>query len=154
MLFKVSEEESLEQKCVALLDQIQLLQKENAVLKVNTSSSNVDQKKDGEGNDLSGEENVLEGPSCDKSVTEDMSLAEAEEKIAGLLKIKEKLVKCQAEKSLLEEDLENLKEDISTITLANRSVGLFTILPVLVLLVAILIAFLPSIASLFGTNEF
>jgi len=151
---QVSEEESLEQKCVALLDQIQLLQKENAVLKVNTSSSNVDQKKDGEGNDLSGEENVLEGPSCDKSVTEDMSLAEAEEKIAGLLKIKEKLVKCQAEKSLLEEDLENLKEDISTITLANRSVGLFTILPVLVLLVAILIAFLPSIASLFGTNEF
>lgn len=60
----------------------------------------------------------------------------------------------RAEKSLLEEDLENLKEDISTITLANRSVGLFTILPVLVLLVAILIAFLPSIASLFGTNEF
>lgn len=90
--------------------------------------------------------------SLEKSAS-DVSLAEAEEKIAGLLKLKEKLVKVQAEKVQLKEDLASMEEEISTITSANRSITACAILPILVMLVAFVIAFLPSAATLFGTNE-
>lgn len=90
--------------------------------------------------------------SMEKSVSE-VSLVEAEEKIAGLLKLKEKLVKVQAEKVQLKEDLASMEEEISTIISANRSITACAIIPILVMLLAFVVAFFPSAASLFGTNE-
>jgi len=82
------------------------------------------------------------------------SLEEAEEKISGLLQVKEKLVNVQAEKERLEGDVTRLEEELSIIAVASRTLTACTVIPIIVLLVAIVMAFLPWISSIFGTRDF
>merc|ERR1711913_272888 len=84
----------------------------------------------------------------------EMSLSEAEEKIAGLLQLKEKLVVVQADNSRLEEDVSGLEEELSTMSATARFITACSVIPVIVILIAIIIAFFPSVSSLFGTKDF
>jgi len=96
----------------------------------------------------------LSGSSCSDISQLELSLEEAEEKIAGLLKVKEKLVLVQAEKSQLEVDVSQLEDELSTLAVASRSLTACTVIPIIVLLVAIVTAFLPLISSAVGTRDF
>jgi len=82
------------------------------------------------------------------------SLEEAEEKISGLLQVKEKLANVQVEKERLEGDVTRLEEELSIIAVASRTLTACTVIPIIVLLVAIVMAFLPWISSIFGTRDF
>merc|ERR1712083_475083 len=62
----------------------------------------------------------LSGSSCSDISQLELSLEEAEGKIAGLLKVKEKLVQVQAEKCL-EVDVSQLEDELSTLAVASRS---------------------------------
>jgi len=96
----------------------------------------------------------LSGSSCSEVSQLEISLEEAEEKIAGLLKVKEKLVLVQAEKSQLELDVSQLEEELSTLAVASRSLTACTVIPIIVLLIAIVTAFLPAVSSILGTRDF
>lgn len=82
------------------------------------------------------------------------SLKEAQVKIDGLLEVKEKLVSIQAEKDRLEGDVSRLEEELSIISVASRTLTACTVIPIIVLLIAIVMAFLPFISSIFGTRDF
>jgi len=156
-------------KCKLLREQIQSLEKTNSQLQDRYSKQeaemallklcSLEPKRDSSKTDLSPKEsggdilNVSASSCSDVSVLE-MSLSEAEEKIAGLLKLKEKLVKTQAENSRLEEDVSMLEEELSTLSVASQSLTACTVIPIIVILIAIIVAFFPSISSLFGTNDF
>merc|ERR1712142_670456 len=92
--------------------------------------------------------------SCSDISQLEISLEEAEEKIAGLLKVKEKLVLVQAGKSQLELDVSQLEDELSTLAVASRSLTACTVIPLLVLLVAVVTAFLPAVSSILGTKDF
>jgi len=89
----------------------------------------------------------------DVSVLE-QSLEEAETKIAGLLKMKEKLVIVQGEKSQLELDVSTLEEDLSTMSAVSRTLTACTMGPLLVMLIAVVVAFFPVFSSILGTRDF
>jgi len=84
----------------------------------------------------------------------EQSLEEKEEKIAKLLHVKERLVSVESEKSLLESDVSNLEEELSLLSALGRGLTACTLGPLLVLLVAVVLAFLPSFSSLVGTKDF
>jgi len=84
----------------------------------------------------------------------EQSLEEAEGKIAKLLRVKERLVSVQTEKSQLEADVSNLEEELSVLSSLSRGLTACTLGPLLVLLVAVVLAFLPSFSSTFGTKDF
>jgi len=92
--------------------------------------------------------------SCSDISQLELSLEEAEGKIGRLLKVKEKLVVVEAEKSQLEEDVSALQEEMSTLAVVSKTVTACSVIPFLVLLVAIVIAFLPTISSVLGTRDF
>jgi len=96
----------------------------------------------------------LSASSCSDISQLEVSLEEAEEKIAGLLKVKEKLVLVQAEKSQLEVDVSQLEDELSTLAVASRSLTACTVIPIIVLLIAIVTAFLPVVSSILGTRDF
>jgi len=104
-------------------------------------------------NNISGVLN-LSASSCSDISQLEMSLEEAEEKIANLLKVKEKLVVVQAEKTQLELDVSSLEEELSTLAVASRSLTACTVIPLIVLLVAIVTAFLPVVSTIMGTRDF
>jgi len=84
----------------------------------------------------------------------EQSLEEAETKIASLLKMKEKLVIVQAENSQLELDVSNLEEELSTMSAVSRALTACTLAPLLVMVVAVVVAFLPMFSSVLGTRDF
>jgi len=84
----------------------------------------------------------------------EQSLEEAESRIAGLLSVKDRLVTVQEEKSRLEVDVSTLEEELETLVAASRTLTACTVLPILVLIIAIVIAFLPLVSQLFGTRGF
>lgn len=83
----------------------------------------------------------------------EQSLEEAESKIASLLKVKEKLVIVQTEKCQLEVDVSGLEEELSILSSVSRGMTACTLGPLLVLLVAMVVAFLPSFSSILGTRD-
>jgi len=85
--------------------------------------------------------------------TVERALSTAEEKIAKLLKVKEKLVAIQTEKLVLEESIGELEETIEAFSLTSRVLTFVNIVPVVVLLIAIVLAFLPSISNVVGTRD-
>jgi len=101
-----------------------------------------------------GEERSVKMETDESTSQLELSLAEAEEKIAGLLQVKEKLFNVQAEKERLEGDVTRLEEELSIIAVASRTLTACTVIPIIVLLVAIVMAFLPWISSIFGTRDF
>merc|ERR550532_3036277 len=84
----------------------------------------------------------------------EQSLEEAEGRIAGLLSVKDRLVTVQEEKSRLEADVSVLEEELETLAAASRTLTACTVLPLIVLVIAIVIAFLPFVSQLFGTRGF
>jgi len=84
----------------------------------------------------------------------EQSLEEAESRIASLLSVKDRLVTVQEEKSRLEVDVTTLEEELETLATASRTLTACTVLPILVLIIAIVIAFLPFVSQLFGTRGF
>merc|ERR1719233_2687743 len=75
----------------------------------------------------------LSGSSCSDISQLELSLEEAEGKIAGLLKV---------------------KEELATLAVASRSLTACTVIPIIVLLVAIVTAFLPVVSNILGTRDF
>merc|ERR1719350_1063087 len=96
---------------------------------------------------------LLDQSTSSTSVLE-QSLEEAESRIAGLLSVKDRLVTVQEEKSRLEVDVTTLEEELETLATASRTLTACTVLPILVLIIAIVIAFLPFVSQLFGTRGF
>jgi len=84
----------------------------------------------------------------------EQSLEEAEGRIAGLLSVKDRLVTVQEEKSRLEADVSVLEEELETLAAASRTLTACTVLPLIVLIIAIVTAFLPLVSQLFGTRDF
>lgn len=84
----------------------------------------------------------------------EQSLEEAEGRIAGLMVVKDRLATVQEEKSRLEGDVSLLEDELQTLVAASRSLTACTVLPILVLLVAIVTAFLPLVSRLLGTRDF
>merc|ERR1712080_79716 len=82
------------------------------------------------------------------------SLEEAEERIAGLLAVRDRLVIVQEEKSRLQSDVSSLEDELETLAAASRSLTACTVLPILVLIIAIVTAFLPFVSRLVGTSDF
>jgi len=163
-------------KCTSLQQQIEALEKTNSLLKDQLSNresglSNISTKEDlsklkpskkesdilnaSSSSDVMANvsDDVADEVNSDVSLLE-MSLSEAEEKIAGLLQLKEKLVVVQADNSRLEEDVSGLEEELSTLSSAARFITACTMVPIIVILIAIVIAFFPSVSSLFGTKDF
>ena len=60
----------------------------------------------------------------------------------------------QEEKSRLEVDVSALEEELETLAAASRTLTACTVLPLIVLIIAIVTAFLPLVSHLFGTRDF
>ena len=58
------------------------------------------------------------------------------------------------EKSRLETDVSALEEELETLAAASRTLTACTVLPLIVLIIAIVTAFLPLVSHLFGTRDF
>eukprot|EP00088_Acartia_fossae_P053565 TRINITY_DN6109_c0_g4_i2.p1 TRINITY_DN6109_c0_g4~~TRINITY_DN6109_c0_g4_i2.p1 ORF type:complete len:324 (+),score=110.75 TRINITY_DN6109_c0_g4_i2:59-973(+) len=95
----------------------------------------------------------LSSSSCSDLSALETALSEAELKIAQLLKLRESLITVQAEKQELEQSVAVLEEDIDNLAVSSRFLTVFNFVPVAVLLLAIFIAFLPSLSSLMGTRD-
>merc|ERR1712037_548754 len=85
---------------------------------------------------------LLDQSTSSTSVLE-QSLEEAESRIASLLSVKDRLVSVQEEKSRLEVDVTTLEEELETLATASRTLTACTVLPLIVLIIAIVTAFLP-----------
>jgi len=181
---KQIQESSFEEQCKALQEKVSKLEEDNARLQAKCAQKDnqlpglkpvigsLQKKFDDDGplatsipnnggldltssRDLLNSSGVLNlSSSCSDISQLEISLEEAEEKIAGLLKVKEKLVLVQAEKSQLELDVSQLEDELSTLAVASRSLTACTVIPLLVLLVAIVTAFLPAVSSILGTKDF
>jgi pSer/pThr/pTyr-binding forkhead associated (FHA) protein len=165
---------AITEECKALQDKVKKLEKENLALQAQCQAKSEDQlSAPALGNIMQSVEPAsplassparaeltmssvlnLSGSSCSDISQLELSLEEAEEKIAGLLRVKEKLVLVQAEKSQLEVDVSQLEDELSTLAVASRSLTACTVIPIIVLLVAIVTAFLPLISSAVGTRDF
>jgi len=91
--------------------------------------------------------------SCSELSVVESALSEAETKIAQLLKLRENLITVQAEKKELEQSVEDLEEEVETLSVTSRVLTVVNIIPVAVLLLAVFVAFLPSLSSLMGTRD-
>jgi len=73
---------------------------------------------------------------------------------SGFNEVMVRLESVQAEKDKLEGDVSRLEEELSIIAVASRTLTACTVIPVIVLLIAIVMAFQPLISSIFGTRDF
>lgn len=151
------EEERLSKECKSLQELVQKLEEKNANLQAEClrkdasllSSNNKIEQLETRVSEVS-----LTSPAC---VTEapsapsvsDSSLQEARED-----EVRERLDSVQAEKDKLECDVSRLEEELSIIAVASRTLTACTVIPVIVLLIAIVMAFQPLISSIFGTRDF
>merc|ERR1712083_832320 len=90
----------------------------------------------------------------EQSTSSTSALEQSEGRIAGLLSVKDRLVTVQEEKSRLEADVSVLEEELETLAAASRTLTACTVLPLIVLIIAIVTAFLPLVSQLFGTRDF
>ena len=81
------------------------------------------------------------------------SLCDAESKISELLKIKERFSEVDAERTNLAANLSELETEMADLSLQTRTATAFSIVPLAILVCAIIVAYLPSLSSLFGTAE-
>ena len=54
----------------------------------------------------------------------------------------------------MEADVSVLEEELETLAAASRTLTACTVLPLIVLIIAIVTAFLPLVSQLFGTRDF
>merc|ERR1719350_1543699 len=157
------EEDSLSKECKSLQELVQKLEEKNANLQAEclrkdafllSSNNKIEQletrvsevRLTGPGSPVTAR--VTEAPSAPPE--SDSSLQEAGE----AAQVKERLDSVQAEKDKLECDVSRLEEELSIIAVASRTLTACTVIPVIVLLIAIVMAFQPLISSIFGTRDF
>ena len=81
------------------------------------------------------------------------SLNEANNKISELLKVKEKYAEVDQEKTNLGHNLSELEEEMDVLSFQTRTATAFSVVPLGILLLAIMVAYLPYLSSLFGTVD-
>jgi len=81
------------------------------------------------------------------------SLNEANNKISELLKVKEKYAEVDLEKTNLGHNLSELEEEMDVLSFQTRTATAFSVVPLGILLLAIMVAYLPYLSSLFGTVD-
>ena len=81
------------------------------------------------------------------------SLNEANNKISELLKVKEKYAEVDLEKTNLGHNLSELEEEMDVLSFQTRTATAFSVVPLAILVLAIMVAYLPYLSSLFGTVD-
>jgi len=164
---------SLEEEVNILRERLRVVEEENVKLQVNYANTNAaipsctDPTLPYEDPCVSPRDRVVSVPSLSSASSSlsildntgatsilEKSLEEAEERIAGLLAVRDRLVIVQEEKSRLQSDVSSLEEELETLAAASRSLTACTVLPILVLIIAIVTAFLPFVSRLVGTSDF
>jgi len=151
----------LSHECKSLQEMVQKLEEANANLQADClrkddllkSSSKSPEKVTGDG---SGEEVNISNDSSSIASSHHQPQPQVglEKEDDALQGVKERLVSVQAEKDKLEVDVSRLEEELSIIAVASRTLTACTVIPIIVLLIAIVMAFLPSISSILGTRDF
>jgi len=91
--------------------------------------------------------------SCGDLSAVEQALQEAEEKIARLLATRDRLAQVQNENRELEMSVSEMEEEIEMLSVTSRYLTACNLIPVLVMFVAVVIAFLPSVSSVLGTRD-
>jgi len=151
----------LSHECKSLQEMVQKLEEANANLQADClrkedllkSSSNHPEKATGVGG---GEDVKISNDSSSSVSSHHPSQLQVglEKEDDALQEVKERLVSVEAEKDKLEVDVSRLEEELSIIAVASRTLTACTVIPIIVLLIAIVMAFLPSISSILGTRDF
>jgi regulator of replication initiation timing len=81
------------------------------------------------------------------------SLHEAEAKIAELLKVKERFADVAQDKSRLETSVAELEREVETLGFQSQTATACAVVPIFLLIMAIVMAYMPMLASLFGTAD-
>ena len=83
----------------------------------------------------------------------EQSLNEANDKISELLKVKEKFAEVDTEKTNLANNLSELEEEVDVLSFQTRTATACSMVPLVILVFAIMVAYLPHFSSLFGTAD-
>ena len=78
---------------------------------------------------------------------------ETEERINQLLKVKEKFVEISADKSQLEQSFQELEKEVETLSLQSQTATACCLIPLAILILAVIIAYLPILAPALGTSD-
>ena len=81
------------------------------------------------------------------------SLNEANDKISELLKVKERYAEVDLEKTNLGNNLSELEEEMDVLSFQTRTATACSMVPLVILVLAIMVAYLPYLSSLFGTVD-
>jgi len=148
----------LSQECKSLQELVQKLEEKNANLQADClrkdgfllSSNNKIEQLEARASEVS-----LAGPgSCVTPLVSEAAPSVPDTSLQETAEARERLESVQAEKDKLEGDVSRLEEELSIIAVASRTLTACTVIPVIVLLIAIVMAFQPLISSIFGTKDF
>ena len=98
-------------------------------------------------------------PSSDLNVSSSSSCLnsslppETEERINQLLKVKEKFVEISQDKSQLEQSFQELEKEVETLTLQSQTATACCLIPLAIIILAVIIAYLPILAPALGTSD-
>ena len=81
------------------------------------------------------------------------SLHEAEEKITQLLKVKERFAEVTQTNARLETSVAELEREVEKLGMQSQTATACAVVPIAVLLLAFIVTYMPTLASLFGTAE-
>jgi chromosome segregation ATPase len=83
----------------------------------------------------------------------ELSLNEANDKISELLKVKERFAEVDTEKTNLANNLSELEEEVDVLSFQTRTATACSMIPLVILVFAVIVAYLPQFSSLFGTVD-
>ena len=81
------------------------------------------------------------------------ALNEANEKISELLKVKEKYAEVDLEKTNIGNNLSELEEEMDVLSFQTRTATACSMIPLAILVLALMVAYLPYLSNLFGTVD-
>ena len=148
-----TETEQLRSQLAKLSSEKEALINDNMLLKDRAGKyEGLLQECQGRENDISPEKSESKG---DSKIVKDLerSLNEANNKISELLKVKEKYAEVDQEKTNLGHNLSELEEEMDVLSFQTRTATAFSVVPLGILLLAIMVAYLPYLSSLFGTVD-
>ena len=76
-----------------------------------------------------------------------------QEKLSQLLKVKEKFLEVSQTNADLETSLAQLEDQVEALSVQSQTATLCSLVPLIILAIAVIMAFLPTLSSLFGTSE-
>ena len=91
--------------------------------------------------------------SAEKISDLEVALIDAETKISELLRVKEKFAELSEENLNQSMNLSELESEFDTLNFQSRISTCFAVFPLLVLSLAIVVAYLPIFSSVFGTAD-